>query len=334
MRGPRSLPGIIALFVLSLLTTPLAADGQQPVKLYRIGWLGGVAPTTPEFKLLSGAFGEGLREHGYIEGQNLVIERRWTGGQIERSPSLAAELVSLKVDLIVAVGNARARAAKQATSVIPIVMVYVIDPVNEGLVASLAQPGANVTGVTMDAGLEVLGKHLELLKEAAPKVSRVAILYSPDSPNTPAFLRETQAASRGLGVRLQFYEVRDPKEFDSAFAAMTKARAGALLVLPHPFIYVHARRIADLAAKSRLPAVYPFREAVEAGGLMAYAANAPDMFRRAGAYVDKILKGAKPADLPVEQPTKFELVININTAKALGLKVPQSVLIRADEVIQ
>jgi putative ABC transport system substrate-binding protein len=334
MRGPHPLTAIIPLFALSLCITPPAAAGQQPVKLYRIGWLGGVAPTTPEFELLSGAFKEGLREHGYIEGQNLMIERRWTGGQIERSPSLAAELVSLKVDLILAVGNVRARAAKQATSVIPIVMVYVIDPVEAGLVASLARPGGNVTGVTMDAGLEIVGKHLQLLKEVVPKVSRAAVLYNPDSPNTPAILRETQAAARGLGVTLQLYEVRDPEEFDGAFSAMTKARVGSLLVLPHPFIYVHARRIADLSAKHRLPAIYPFREAVEAGGLMAYAANAPAMFRRAATYVDKILKGAKPSDLPVEQPTKFELVLNLKTARALGLKIPQSVLIRADEVIR
>jgi ABC-type uncharacterized transport system substrate-binding protein len=331
--NPREIAlSVILVFV--LVAVPLPSGGQQPAKLYRIGWLGGVAPTTPEFERLSGAFREGLREHGYIEGQNLVIERRWTGGQIERSSSLAAELVNLKVELIVAVGNPRARAAKEATSAIPIVMVYVLDPIEAGLVASLARPGGNVTGVTMDAGLEIVGKHLELLKEAVPKVSRVAVLLNPVTPLNAAQVRETQAAARVLGVTLQFYEVRDPNEFDGAFAAMTKARVGALLVMPHPFIYVQARRIADLAAKSRLPAVYPFREAVEAGGLMAYAANAPDMFRRAAVYVDKILKGTKPGDLPVEQPTKFELVINLKTAKALGLTIPRSLLLRADEVIR
>jgi putative ABC transport system substrate-binding protein len=193
------------------------------------------------------------------------------GGQTERSPYLAAELVGLKVDLLVTVGNARSRAAKETTSAIPIVMVYVLDPVKEGLVASLAQPGGNVTGVTMVAGLEIVGKHLELLKETVPRVSRVAVLFNPVSSLTAAYLRETQAAARVLGVKLQFYEVQDPKEFESAFAAMTKSRAGALLVLPHLFVYVHARRIADLATKSRLPAVYPFRESVEVGGLMAYA---------------------------------------------------------------
>ncbi len=324
---------IVAL-AMATAAAPLTAEAQQPAKLYRIGWLGGVPPTTPEYDRLWGAFKEGFRERGYIEGQNFVLERRWTGGQLERSPSLAAELVSLKVDLIVAVGNQRARAAKQATSAIPIVIVYVLNPVEDGLVASLARPGDNVTGVTMGAGLEIVGKHLELLKETVPRLSRVAVLFNPVAALKAAYLRETQAAAQALGVTLQFYEVGDPNEFDGAFAAMTKARAGALLVLPHPFLYVHARRIADLAAKSRLPAVYPFRESVEAGGLMAYAANAPDMFRRAAIYVDKILKGAKPADLPVEQPTKFELVINLKTAKALGLTIPQSVLIRADEVIQ
>lgn len=326
-----------AAFILALgiLWAPLAADAQQPAKVYRIGALGGVPPTSPEIQRNWGAFREGLRERGYIEGQHFVIEYRWTGGQIERAPSLAGELVSLKVDLIVAAGNARSRAAKEATSAIPIVMVYVLDPVEDGLVVSLARPGGNVTGVTMAAGPEIAGKHLELLMDAVPKVSRVAVLSAPaSSPNNAAYLRETQAAARVLGVTLQFYEVRDPKEFDGAFAAMSKARAGALLVQPHPFNFAHARRIVDLAAKSRLPAVYPFKESVEAGGLMTYAANAPDMFRRAAYYVDKILKGAKPADLPVEQPTKFELVINLKTAKALGLTIPQSVLIRADEVIQ
>ncbi len=335
----RRYPGTVhklLLLILAMVTlgAPFVANAQQAAKIPRIGWLGGVAPTTLEFERLSGAFREGLRERGYIEGQNLVIERRWTGGQIERSSSLAAELVSLKVDLILAVGNARTRAAKEATSTIPIVMVYVIDPVKEGFVASLAQPGGNVTGVTMVAGLEIVGKHLELLKEAVPKVSRVAVLSNPVSSLNPSLLQEIQAAARALGVTVQFYEFRDLNELDGAFAAMTKARAGGLLVVPHPFIYVHARRITDLAAKSRLPTVYPFRESVEAGGLMAYAANAPDMFHRAATYVDKILKGGKPADLPVEQPTKFELVINLKTAKALGLKIPQSLLVRADEVIQ
>jgi len=327
-----------AIFVVALgfalLAAPVPSHGQQPAKVYRIGWLGGVGPTTPEFQRQWGGFAEGFRECGYIEGRDFVIEPRWTGGQVERSPSLAAELVSLKVDIIVAVGNPRAFAAKQATSAIPIVMVYALDPVTAGLVASLAHPGGNVTGVTMDAGLEILGKQLQLLKEAVPTVSRVAVLSYAVSSVNPAILREIQAAAKALGVTPQSYEVRDPTELDGAFPAMTKARADALLVMPHAFIYAHARRIAALAAQSRLPAMYAFRETVEAGGLMAYAVDVPDMFRRAATYVDKILKGAKPADLPVERPTKFELVINLTTAKALGLTIPQSLLSRADEVIQ
>ena len=330
-------PRTVALSVtvaLGILATPLAADAQQPAKVYRIGVLTNAPPTDPGVGRLWGAFAEEFGKRGYIEGQHFVIERRWTEGRIERSPSLAAELVGLKVDLIVAVGNVNVVAAKQATSTIPIVMVYVSNPVEGGLVDSLARPGGNAAGVTFVAGPEIVGKHLELLKEAVPNLSRVAVLSNPASALYASYARETRAAGRMLRVALQFYEVRDPNELKGAFTAMTKARAGALLVLPHPFTFANARRIADLAAKSRLPAVYAFRESVEAGGLMAYAANAPDMFRRAAAYVDKILKGAKPADLPVEQPTKFELVINLKTAKALGLTIPQSLLLRADEVIQ
>jgi putative ABC transport system substrate-binding protein len=317
-----------------LLAAPLAAEAQRAAKVYRIGVLGSAAPTAPQAIRLWEAFGAELRERGYVEGQNFVMEYRWTEGRLERSPPLATELVALKVDLIVAVGTAGVRAAQQATSAIPIVMVYVVDPVVSGLVRSLARPGGNVTGVAFSAGLEIVSKHLELLKEAIPKVSRVAVLSYPAHPLDAGYRREAQAAAGVLGVTLQFYEVRDPNELAGAFTGMTKARAGALLGLTQPFAFVHARRIADLAVKSRLPAVFAFRESVEAGGLMAYAASAPDMFRRAATYVDKILKGAKPADLPVEQPTKFELVINLKTAKALGLTIPPSLLVRADELIQ
>ncbi len=320
--------------VVGLLSAPLAAEAQQPGKVARIGVLASAPPTTPEVSRNWGAFRQGLGERGWVEGQNIVIEYRWAEGRVERFPSLAAELVSLKLDLIVAGSTSGARAAKQATSTIPIVMVYVTDPVGGGLVASLARPGGNVTGLTFQVGPEIVGKQLELLKEAVPKVSRVAVLLNPDSRSSPIFLKETQAAARVLAVKLQLLEVRSPNELEGAFTAMTRERADALLVLPGPFTFAHARRIADLAAKSRLPAAYPFRESAEAGGLMAYAANAPDMMRRAATYVDKILKGAKPADLPVEQPTKFEFIINLKAAKALGLPIPQSVLIRADEVIQ
>jgi putative ABC transport system substrate-binding protein len=319
---------------LGILAAPLATGAQPPVKIYRIGVLANALPTAPQAVRLWEAFAEGMRERGYIEGQNFVFERRSTEGRLERSASLAAELVGLKVDLILAAGTAGVRAAQQATSAIPIVMVYALDPVEGGLVSSLARPGGNVTGVAFGAGLEIVGKHLELLKEAIPKLSRVAVLSDPAHPLDAGFRREAQAAARVLGVTVHFYEVRDPNELESAFTAMTRSRADALLMLSEPFAFVHARRIADLAAKSRLPAVSAFRESVEAGGLMAYATSAPDMFRHAATYVDKILKGARPGDLPIEQPTKFELVINLKTAKALGLKIPQSLLNRADDVIQ
>jgi len=331
MMDRRSFMGAIAG---GFLAAPLAAEAQPAAKVYRIGSLGNAAPTAPQAIPLWEAFVEGLRERGYVEGQNFVMEYRWTEGRLERSPSLATELVGLKVDLIVAVGTAGARAAKQATGAIPIVMVYVVDPVVAGLVDSLARPGGNLTGVAFGAGLAIVSKHLELLKAAIPKVSRVAVLSDPAHPLDAGYRREAQAAAGVLGVSLQFYEVRDPNELEGAFTGMTKARAGALLGLTQPFAFVHARRIADLAVKSRLPAVFAFRESVEAGGLMAYAANAPDMFRRAATYVDKILKGAKPGDLPVEQPTKFELVINLRTAKALGLTIPPSLLLRADQIIE
>ena len=326
--------GLIITFTLGLLAAPFLSHGQQPAKVYRIGLLVARAPTAPETALLWEAFVEGLRERGYIQGQNLVIERRYTEARDERAPALAAELVSLKVDLIVAHATAQVRAVKQATSAIPIVMVGVTDPVERGLVASLAHPGGNVTGLTTTAGVEIAGKYVQLLKEAIPKVSRVAVLrYSGDPPN-PASRKEIEEAAQALGVTLQSYEVRDPAEFEGAFTTMTKARADALLVQTHPFITVHARRIVDLAAQTRLPAVYPLREHVEAGGLMSYGYNRPDNWRRLGIYVDQISNGAKPGDLPMEQPTKFELVINLKTAKTLGLRIPQSLLSRADEVIE
>jgi putative tryptophan/tyrosine transport system substrate-binding protein len=340
--------GSTAMFIvalaLALLVAPLPSHGQQPAKVYRISWFGGIAPPDRAaqgcpIKWASGwdAWVEELRERGFIRGQNLVIECRFTEGREERAPALAAELVSLKVDLILANGNPRARAAKEATSAIPVVMVYVMDPLADGLVASLAHPGANVTGVTFTVGSEIVGKLLELLKETVPTLSRVAVLKDAPVQSVPTFLAQEQAlraAARALGLTLQFYEVGNPKEFEGTFTAMTKAREKALLMLPGAFVFVHAQRIAELAAKSRLPAVYPYRPSVEAGGLMAYGANVPAMYRRAATYVDKILQGTKPADLPVEQPTKFDLIINLKAAKALGLRIPQSLLSRADEVIQ
>jgi putative ABC transport system substrate-binding protein len=331
--------GSMGIFIVALALGPLAAPapshGQQPAKVYHIGYLGSVPPATPGQARSWEGLTKGLGERGYIEGRNLVIERRYTGGQDERALSLAAELVSLKPDLIIANGTAQVRAVKQTSSEIPIVMIGVIEPVRRGLVASLAHPGGNVTGATDTAGAEIMGKYVQLLKEAVPKVSHVAVLrYSSRQLDRTLFQTEEEAAARALGVTLQFYTVGDPQEFDGAFAAINKARADALLVRPHALFWTHAKRIVDFAAQSRLPAMYPGRDHVIAGGLMAYEADHLDIYRRIGIYVDKILNGANPGDLAVEQPTKFELIINLQTAKALGLTIPGSLLTRADEVIE
>jgi len=268
-----------------------------------------------------------------VEGQNFAIEERWAEGRAERLPDLAADLVRLKVDVIVTGSTPGARAAKQATTKIPIIAVVVGDPVGTGLVASLARPGGNLTGLS-DITVDLSAKRLELLKEVAPTASRVAVLWNPTHPTNPLQLRETQVAAQALGLTLQPVVVGSSDELERAFAAMMRERASALLVLAETLTLLHRRRLADLAAKNRLPAMYPFREQAEAGGLMSYGPSIPDMYRRAAVYVDKILKGAKPADLPVEQPTRFELVINLKTAKALRLTIPPSVLIRAEEVIR
>ena len=268
-----------------------------------------------------------------MEGQNIAIESRWAEGKYDRYPALAADLVRLKVDVIVAHGGAATQAVQQATRTIPIVMSLVLDPVGSGLVPSLARPGGNVTGTSF-MGPDLVGKQLQLLKEVVPKVSRVAILRNPANPASAQGLRDAEAAARALGVRLQALEARDPQEIDSAFAAMTRERAGALLIFPDPIFGNQRRQIAELAAKRRLPAIYGGTpEYAEAGGLMVYGPNELDLNRRAAIYVDKLLKGAKPADLPVEQPTKFELVINLRTAKAIGLTIPPSLLQRADQII-
>jgi putative ABC transport system substrate-binding protein len=317
----------------AILATPLAVEAQQGAKVARIGYLAGslaVAPHLPE------AFRQGLRELGYIEGRNVVIEYRAAEGTLERYPVLAAELVALNVDVIVAPSTVAARAAKQATRTIPIVMTSSSDPVGLGLVASLARPGGNVTGLSSLAP-ELIGKCLEQLTQAVPGVSRVAVLRQPGALSERAeqdMQKAAEVAARALGVRLQFVEVRDPGDFERAFSDMTKARVGAMTVFLSTMFLIEQRRLVDLAAKNRLPAMYPLREFVDSGGLMAYGPNFADLYRRAATYVDKILKGAKPADLPVEQPTKFELVINLKTAKDLGLTVPQSVLARADSLIQ
>jgi putative ABC transport system substrate-binding protein len=274
-----------------------------------------------------------LRELGYVEGRNIAIELRSAEGEVDRLPRLAAGLVEMKVDVMLASGTAVTQAIKQTATATPVVFVGVGDPVGTGFVGSLARPGGNLTGLA-SIGPELSGKRLELLKETLPTLSRVAVLWQPADPLNAAYLRETQAAARSLGVALQLLGVHAPDEFDRAFAAMTRERAQALMLLAGPLLNAHQRRLANLAVKARLPAMHSFRDFVDAGGLLSYAANLPDMFRRASTYVEKILKGAKPADLPVEQPTRFELVINLKTAKALGLTIPQSVLFRADQVIQ
>jgi len=313
-----------------LLAAPLAAEAQQAGKVYRIGYLS--APTRESVEHVLQVFLRALRELGWVEGQNLIIEYRWAEGKIERLPALAAELVQRKVDVIVAPAASAVWAAKNATSSIPIVMIFPVDPVETKLVASLARPGGNVTGTTLTPTSEIFGKQLELLKEAIPHASRVAILSNPADLGSPRSLKEVEAAARSLRVQLQRLDARGPEEFDSAFAAMARERADGLMVLGN-FIS-HRTRLAGLAAKHRLPTMYAQGEYVAAGGLMAYGVKMADFVGRAAVYVDKILKGAKPADLPVEQPTKFELVINLKTAKALGLTIPQSLLGRADAVIQ
>ncbi len=325
--------GLLVALALGILAAPLAADAQQVGKIPRIGVLLGASRETALHNVE--AFRQGLRELGYVEGQNLAIEWRYAEGKVERFPDLAAELARLKVDVIVAGPNASGLAAKNATRTIPIVTVLLGDPVGEGFVASLARPGGNITGLTVTASPQIYGKHLQLLKEALPKVSGVAVLWNPGNPAHTLMLREAEVAAQALGLKLQLLEARGPDNFESALAAMTRERAGALLVLtPDLMFFQHRTRLADLAAKRRLPTMFGIRDFVEAGGLMAYGTNIRENFRRAATFVDKILKGAKPADLPVEQPTRFELVINLKTAKALGLTIPWSLLLRADQVIE
>jgi len=314
-----------------LLAAPPAAEAQAPPKVPRIGFL---TPRSPTDNLSTlEAFRQRLRELGYVEGQNIAIEYRFGEGRPERLPALAAELVRLKVDVIVTGASPAHEAAKQATSTIPIVFAVAGDPVADGLVASLARPGGNITGLAT-MGAAVVGKQLELLKEVAPKVSRVAVLQNPSNHGHPPTLRQAEGAARALGLQLQILQALTPSEIDAAFAAMSRQRAGGVLVLRDGLFLAQRTQIAALAAKSRLPVVYGFREEAEAGGLMAYGADVALMYRRAATYVDRILKGAKPADLPVEQPTKFDLIINLKTAKALGLTIPPSLLQRADQIIQ
>ena len=314
-----------------IVASPFATEAQQAAKVARIGYL---SPNLAANRHMQEAFRQGLRDLGYVEGRNLVIEYRDAEGKFERLPAPATELVGL--DVIVAPNTVGALAAKQATRTLPIVFATAGDPVQSGLVTSLARPGGNVTGLSI-LGPELVGKCLELLTQAVPEVSRVAVLWEPGAVGERMdkdMLKRAEVAARALGVRLHFAEARGPDDFDRAFSDMTRARAGALTVLGSTMFGAERGRLVNLAAKNRLPAVYPWREFVDAGGLMSYGANVADLYRRAATYVDKILKGTKPGDLPVEQPTKFELLINLKTAKALGLTIPPSLLGRADEVIQ
>jgi putative ABC transport system substrate-binding protein len=314
------------------LTTASLAQAQQPKKIWRIGFLAALARTSTPHN--TEAFLLGLRELGYLEGQNIIIEYRWADGKFERLPELAADLVRLKVDVIVAVVTQASLAAKNATTTIPIVMIGVSDPVESGLVASLARPGANITGTSIMAA-EIVGKQLGLLNETFPKISRVAALWNPANPVFQAAqLREVEVTAKALRVKLQSLEARDPKEIDRAFAAIARERTRALHVLADPVYTTQRKQIAELAIKHRLPAVSGSTAYAEAGLLMSYGASFPESYHRAATYVDKILKGVRPADIPVERPIKFEFVINLNTAKQIGVTVPQSVLFRADKVIR
>jgi putative ABC transport system substrate-binding protein len=326
----RARASIALLFGAAIIGGSPAAGQAQTGKVYRLGYLS--QPTRASVERGVEAFEHALSDLGWVPGKNLVIEYRWADGDAERLPALAAELVRDKVDLIVAPAGTAALAAKSATATIPIVMLFPSDPVGDGLVASLAHPGANVTDTSFTAGPEIFAKQLQILKEAVPRTSRLAVLRNPVDPGWAVQGKEVDAAARSLGIRVQYVEARSAGELDAAFAAMARDRADALLVSGSSTFLAHGSRIAELALKSGLPTMESFREMVEAGGLMAYAINMPDYIGRAAVYVDKILKGAKPADLPVEQPTKFELFVNPRTAKALGLTLPSSLLQRAELV--
>ena len=332
-RSPRTCLAIVAVLVAATIITAFgSADAQEPGKTARIGSLGprSRADGAPFLE----AFRQGLRELGWVEGKNLVIEYRWAEGNVDRIAEHAGELVRLKVDVILAANTQAAVAAKNATTTIPIVMGTSGDPVAVGLVASLGRPGGNVTGLAWSAGVGTFTKELQLLKETVPSIRRVAVLLQPANPAHVLWRKDGPSVARALDVQLHFQEARGPEHLDRAFAAMARERADSLLVLTDSVFALHRARVQDLAARQRLPAMYGAREYTEAGGLMSYGPDVLANFRRAATYVDRILKGAKPADLPVEQGVKLELIINDRTARALGIKIPPSVLLRADEVIE
>jgi putative ABC transport system substrate-binding protein len=317
---------------LATVIAPRAGSAQQAGKAPHIGWLGVTSRGTAEHNVQ--AFERALGDRGWTTGKNVVIDYRWAEGKYDRLPGLAAELVRLEPQVIVVGPMAAARAAKDATSTIPIVMGTVTDPIGEGLIASLARPGGNVTGLTMTPTWEIYAKQLQLLKEAVPTARRIAFLWSPANVAAPPGVKTAEEAARSLGIELQVVGARAPEEFESAFRTMTDSRAQALLILADGMFFAHRARLAHLAVAHRLPTMLAAKEYVEAGGLISYGTSYPDLFRRAAIYVDRILRGAKPADLAVEQATKFEMVINLKTAKALGLTVPQSLLLRADQIIE
>ena len=327
----RAIP-LIVIVVLAILVAPLTAEAQQPTKVHRIGYLSpGFSPS--RLSTLE-ALRQGLRDLGWVEGENLTIECRVAEGEVERLPALATELVHLPVEVIVAGGSAAIHAAQHATRTIPIVMATANEPVGEGFVGGVARPGGNITGMS-NLAAELPGKRLEILKETVPQSTRIAVLANPANASHASDLHHVNEAARALGLSLYLVEVRRAEELESAFAAMTRAGADALMVLSDSILLSQLPgRIADLAATHRLPAIYVRRVYVDAGGLMSYGPSLPDLYRRAATYVDKILKGAKPAELPVEQPMKFELVLNLKTAQALGLTIPPTLLFQADEVIR
>jgi putative tryptophan/tyrosine transport system substrate-binding protein len=324
-----TVPSILVTVV--LLALAVIAEAQQPLKIPLIGRLSPGSPSANTAR--TEAFRQGLRELGYVEGKNIVIERRSAEGRLDRLPALAADLVRLKVDIIVTAGPAATRAAKEATSTIPIVMTNDSDPVSTGFIASLSHPGGNITGLSTFAP-ELSGKQLELLKEVVPTLSSVAVLGTSTSPSTVLVLKELELATRALKVKFRFLDVQNPEDIESTFRAIKKERAEAVLLLATGPLASQRTQVVDLAVKNQLPAVYPSLDFVQAGGLMSYGTNYPDLDRRVAYFVDRILKGAKPADLPVEQPMKFELVINLKTAKQIGLTIPPNVLARADKVIK
>ena len=322
---------LVWLLVTFFLGNVSVAQAQQPTKIPRIGYLTSTSPSDSSARIE--AFRQGLRELGYMEGKNIVIEYRYAEGNVDRLPALTAELVRLKLDIIITAGSPATRAAKEASVTIPIVMTRDGDPVGNGFVASLARPGGNITGLST-LNPELSGKRLELLREIVPKLSRVAVFGTSTRPGNAQALREVELAAKAFGVKLQYLDVQNPKDIDTAFRAAGKGRAEGLLTLGGPVLASHRTQVVGLAIKSRLPAIYERSDFVEDGGLVSYGVNVLDLDRRAATYVDKILKGRTPADLPVEQPMRFEFVINLKAAKAIGLTIPPNVLVRATKVIR